>query len=192
MIRALLPALALFVGLSDATHASDHQLSITDRVDGLTHMEGFKDLYWDAATGELLLKIDALGEDFIYQSSLARGVGSNDLLLDRGQLGALRLVEFQRSGPRVLLVEKNTWYRASADSPQEQRAIDSSFPDSVVWGFEVLAEDAGSVLVDATSFFLRDAHDLSTRLKRAKQGSYSVDAGHRWQDGGRRAIGAGQ
>ncbi len=71
-------------------------------------MDGFFDLYWDEKTGQLLLHIDKLGDEFIYQSSMPRGVGSNDLGLDRGQLGATRLVEFNRSGPKILLIENNT------------------------------------------------------------------------------------
>ena len=57
-----------------------------------------------------------LDQPFIYQSSLARGVGSNDLGLDRGQLGDTRVVRFVRSGPKVLLVEDNLAYRARSDN----------------------------------------------------------------------------
>ncbi len=149
--------------------------SIKEKVKGLQHMAGFFDLYWDQKEGQLLLQIQQTGEEFIYQSSLARGVGSNDLGLDRGQLGATRLVEFYRSGPKLLLIEKNTGFRAVSDNPAEQAAVEGSFASSVVWGFEVAAESGGSVLVDATDFFLRDAHGIATWLERAQQGSYAVD-----------------
>lgn len=150
--------------------------SIKSKVKGLTHMNGFFDLYWDQRNGQLLLRIDDLGDEFIYQSSMPRGIGSNDLGLDRGQLGATRIVEFYRSGPKVLLVENNTGYRAISDDRAEQAAVESSFARSVVWGFELVAESGGSVLVDATDFFLRDAHKISSRLSRAKQGTYTVDS----------------
>ena len=155
---------------------ADNELaSIEAKVKDLQHLDGFLDLYWDHQKGQLLLQIDRMGYEFIYQSSMARGVGSNDLGLDRGQLGMTRLVEFYRSGTKVLLIEKNTDYRAISDDKAEQAAVESSFGRSVVWGFELVAETDDSVLVDATTFFLRDAHNISTRLSRAQQGSYKVD-----------------
>jgi hypothetical protein len=150
--------------------------SIEEKVKNLVHMDGFFDLYWDQKKGQLLLRIDSLGDEFIYQSSLARGVGSNDLGLDRGQLGATKLVEFYRSGPKVLLIEKNTDYRANSSDPSERVAVESSFGRSVIWGFELVAETEASILVDATAFFLHDSHSLSSRLNRAQQGAYKVDS----------------
>ncbi len=150
--------------------------SIEEKVKDLDHMNGFFDLYWDQKKGQLLLQIDSLGDEFIYQSSMPRGIGSNDLGLDRGQLGATRLVEFFRSGPKVLLIENNTGYRAISNDETEKSAVESSFARSVVWGFEIVAETDSTVVVDATEFFLRDAHNISTRLNRAQQGSYKVDS----------------
>jgi hypothetical protein len=138
--------------------------------------EGFIDLYWDAQKGRLLLRIENFDEPFLYQSSLARGVGSNDLGLDRGQLGSDSVVEFERSGPRVLLVANNLRYRATSDDPDEQRAVEESFARSVLWGFESLGEDEGAVIVDATEFFLRDAHGIATKLAEAGEGNYEADA----------------
>lgn len=151
-------------------------VGIKEKVRNLRHLKGYFDLYWDQQNGRLLLQVDSIGEQFIYQSSLARGVGSNDLGLDRGQLGATRLVEFYRSGPKVLMIEKNTEFRAITNDTAEQRAVESSFAPSAVWGFEVVAETGDAVLVDATDFFLRDAHNIATRLSRAQQGSYKADA----------------
>jgi hypothetical protein len=149
--------------------------SIKEKVRDLVHMDGFFDLYWDQQKGRLLLQIERMDDEFIYQSSMPRGIGSNDLGLDRGQLGATRLVEFYRSGPKVLMIENNTDYRAISDDGAEQAAVAGSFARSVVWGFDIVAETGGSVLVDATDFFLRDVHQISTRLARSQQGSYKVD-----------------
>lgn len=149
--------------------------SIEEKVFDLQGFEGFFNLYWNESTGQLLLQIDNMGEQFIYQSSMARGVGSNDLGLDRGQLGATKLVAFQRSGPKVLLVEKNMGYRANSQDQFEVRAVEHSFGRSVIWGFKMVAESDDSVLVDATDFFLRDSHRLTTRLNRARQGTYKAD-----------------
>ncbi len=137
-------------------------------------LPGFFPLYWDAKAGRLWLEIDRFDSDFLYIDSLPAGLGSNDIGLDRGQVGRERVVHFFRSGPRVLLMESNLAFRASG-SPAEQRAVADSFARSVVGGFDVVAEEGGSVLVDATAFFLRDAHDVVGTLKRTKQGAYTLD-----------------
>lgn len=142
---------------------------------GFDVIEGFYDLYWDAAKGRLYIKIDQFGEPFLYQSSMARGVGSNDLGLDRGQLGSTKIVEFARSGPKILLMQQNLGYRALSDNPDEQQAVDESFAKSVIWGFETAGMQGNSVFIDATDFFLRDSHRLGERLQRAGEGTYTVD-----------------
>lgn len=169
-------ALALLVSpVVSAQKSEGDPSSIAEQVEGLQHLEGFYDLYWDAGKGRLLLRIDGMNEPFLYQSSMPRGVGSNDLGLDRGQLGDTKIVSFYRSGPKVLLIEKNLSYRANTDNEDEKAAVASSFAQSVIWGFSVTAESGDEVLVDATDFFLRDSHGLSSRLSRSQQGNYSID-----------------
>ena len=60
--------------------------------------------------------------EFLYQSSLPAGIGSNDIGLDRGQLGATRIVRFERSGPKVLLIQSNLDYRAVSNDEDERLA----------------------------------------------------------------------
>ena len=153
-------------------------LQASDRLDldAYERIEGFIDLYWDEDGGRILLDVDAIEQPFIYQSSLARGVGSNDLGLDRGQLGDTKVVRFQRSGPKILLVEDNLGFRALSDSADERQAIEESFARSVIWGFEDLDPSDAKTVVDATSFIVRDAHGVSGRLSRTGEGAYSVDA----------------
>src|SRR5271168_724063 len=138
-------------------------------------LPGYFDLYWDAKQGKLWLTIDKWSTEFLYQSSLAAGVGSNDIGLDRGQLGATRIVRFERSGNKVLLVQENLDYRAVTNDPDERRAVRDSFAESVLAGFTVAAEENGAALVDATDFFLRDAHGIPETLRRTHQGSFHVD-----------------
>lgn len=141
-----------------------------------TKIAGFVDLYWDEQGGRLLMQIDNLDSPFLYQSSLPRGIGSNDLGLDRGQLGATRVVRFERSGPKVLLVEDNLAFRASSDDANERRAVTESFARSVIWGFEFVSATEDGVLVDGTGFFLRDAHGVIPWLSAAEEGQYALDA----------------
>jgi hypothetical protein len=72
--------------------------SIADTTRGMTAQAGFYDLYWDAAVGQLWLTIDRFGEELLYVTSLASGLGSNPVGLDRGALREQQVVVFQRSG----------------------------------------------------------------------------------------------
>jgi hypothetical protein len=149
---------------------------ITAQIGGFEHLSGYFDLYWDEKTGRMIVRVDSFDEPFLYQASMARGVGSNDLGLDRGQLGSTKVVRFQRSGPKILLIEDNLDYRAQSDNPDEQAAVDESFAKSVIWGFESLGEQDGSVYIDATDFMIRDAHRIAARLAAQNEGTYKPDA----------------
>ena len=174
----------VFLAMSLACLFANHRLvaaepsesaGILAKVKSMQSMPGFLPLYWDAKTGKMWIEIARFDQDFLYVDSLPAGLGSNDIGLDRGQLGRERVVRFTRNGPRVLLVEQNLGFRADQGSDAEKRAVEESFAQSVVAGFEVSAEEGARVLVDATGFFMRDAHDVIGTLKRVKQGSYSLD-----------------
>ncbi|MFK8017533.1 MAG: zinc-dependent metalloprotease [Gammaproteobacteria bacterium] len=137
---------------------------------------GFIDFMWRENEGKLWLAIDEFDQPMIYQSSLARGVGSNDIGLDRGQLGSTAMVSFVRVGPKVLLMEHNVRYRAPSSNPFEQQAIDESFAQSVLWGFNVAQQEGERVWIDATEFAQRDAHGLAQSLAQQEHGTFSVDA----------------
>ena len=150
--------------------------TIADKTASMQKHEGFLNLYWDDRHGKVWLEIAAFDKDFLLIDSLPAGVGNNDIGLDRGQPGSSRLVRFERVGPKVLLVEQNEGFRATSDNPQEQRAVRDAFATSVLWGFEVAAEESGRVLVDATPYLLTDIHGVAETLKRTQQGSFRIDA----------------
>ncbi len=164
------------VQAQDAGEKLEEPRSISEATSGFEHLPGFLDLYWDARGGRLFLKVDATESDLLYIQSLSAGLGSNDIGLDRGQLGGTHLARFERVGPKLLLVQQNTRFRAVSDNPDERRAVADAFARSVLWGFEVAAEDDdGALLVDATDFVLRDAHGVVARLQQRGQGSYQLD-----------------
>ena len=144
-------------------------------LDGYQAFKGFVDTWWDEKTGRMLVRVDEFDTPFIYQTSLPRGVGSNDIGLDRGQLGATKIVRFLRSGPKILLVEDNLQYRADSKNAEERQAIEESFARSVIWGFVDIDDDDDSTIIDATAFFVRDAHGVGARLAMMGEGSFSVD-----------------
>ena len=149
--------------------------TILEKTAGTQGMPGFFPCAWDAKEGKLWLKIDRFDTDFLYVESLAAGVGSNDIGLDRGQLGGSHVVRFIRVGPKVLLIERNLRYRAVTDNADERAALDQAFAESTLWGFKVEAEDDGHVLIDATPFLLHDAHGVADTLLKQKQGTYKLD-----------------
>lgn len=161
--------LALFSHLTYAT-------TITEKTKDLDKYSGYFDFYSDAKTGKVYLQINEFNQDFLYINYLQSGVGSNDIGLDRGQIGASRLVKFKRYGHKVLLVQPNLEYRAISNNSLERKAVEDGFAQSVLWGAEIIAESEDAVLIDATAFILRDSHDISGRLASMKQGKYKVDA----------------
>jgi Met-zincin/Domain of unknown function (DUF5117) len=163
--------------ISVAAHPDASQTpSISEKTAGAQKLPGYFNLFWDAKQGRLWLEIDKWSAEFLYQSGLPAGIGSNDIGLDRGQLGKTGIVRFERSGPKVLLMEENLGYRAVTSDADELRAVRDSFAESALWGFTIAAEENGHALVDATEFFLRDAHGIPATLRRTKQGAYKLDA----------------
>lgn len=149
--------------------------SIGEKTAGMQKFAGFFTYYWDAREGKIWLQIDRWNTEFLYVESLPYGVGSNDIGLDRGQPGDTYVVDFERSGPRVLLVAQNEGFRAVTQDPSQREAVKQAFAQSVLWGFDAVAADQDSVLVDATGFFLRDSHGLAAKLEATHQGNYRVD-----------------
>src|SRR5438270_13750695 len=117
--------------------------TIADKTSGIQRIPGYLPFYWDEKAGKVYLEIGTFGTEFLYYASLPAGLGSNDIGLDRGQIGAHHVVRWERSGPRILLVEPNYRFRALSQNPDERRAVRDSFPESVLWGFGVQAEVGG-------------------------------------------------
>lgn len=173
---AVIACLLFAAGAAEAQSAAAALPTIAEKTKAMEKRDGLFPLYWEATTGKLWLEIPSLDSDFLYVVSLPAGLGSNDIGLDRSQLGAERVVRFHRVGPRVLLVQPNLDYRAVSPNPDERRAVEESFAQSVLWGFKAEAEGDGHVLVDATDFAVRDAHGVIPTLKAADQGSFQLDA----------------
>ena len=157
------------------TVASASAATIAEKTAGLEKRDGLFPLYWDVKTGNLFLEIPKTGDEFLFYTSLPAGLGSNDIGLDRGQVGRSRLLRFERIGPKILLTEANQRFRSSSPDPLEQKAVADSFASTVHWGFAITAEEGTRVLIDLTPFVLRDGHDASAALRRSRSGTYKID-----------------
>src|SRR5213596_1975813 len=109
--------LALIVCSTVFAHAAPdvNKPSIVVKTKDMQKWDGYFPLYWDAKAGKMWLEIDKWDTEFLYINSLPAGVGSNDIGLDRGQPGESRVVRFYRAGPRVLLIQSNYSFRATAN-----------------------------------------------------------------------------
>jgi len=162
------------VGLLSALPAGATRLAELEQLFELD--KGFVGIIHDRNNDKIYLKIDNLNRDFIYQTSLPVGLGSNDIGLDRGQLHETRLVSFERFGNKVFLKQKPTRFRAVSRNKSEVNAVTEAFASSVLWGFPVVDSHDNWVLVDASDFVLQDIHGVARRLQKLKQGKgYKVD-----------------
>jgi hypothetical protein len=155
--------------------------SIAEKTAGMQQRSGLLDIFTDNQTGTVWLRLpkaDAHGEHgrYLYFEALRSGLGSNPVGLDRSQLGETRYIRLRSLGGRVFLEQLNTRYRALTDDVREERATEQSFATSVLWAGDIAARDtSGEVLVDFTSFLVRDAHGVVNTLTRSEQGSFSLD-----------------
>ena len=160
--------------LSLSLHASEN---MAEFLKGKEQHQGYFTFYNDNESGKVYLEISNFDQQFLFQSSLPSGIGSNDIGLDRGQLGETRLVQFERVGNKVFLRQLNSYYRANTANKLAQQAVKQAFASSIIWGFKVTQTEKNSdkVLIDYTPFLLSDIHHLAQRLKSAKQGDFKID-----------------
>lgn len=149
--------------------------AIEEKTKDLKKYEGFMNFYWDENAGKIWLEVDKPDTEILYVTSLPAGLGSNDVGLDRGLLGSERIVKFSKVGRKILLIQPNYNYRAVTNDVAEKRAVEQSFAQSTLWGFVAEAETGNRILVDATDFLLRDAMQVSNRLRSNQQGNYSLE-----------------
>ncbi len=126
---------------------------IAEKTKNFKRYDGYFSFWWDAANGKIWLQVDKLDQEFLYVNSLPAGLGSNDIGLDRGQIGNSRIVYFNKVGKKLLLVQPNYNYRALSNDANEKKAVKESFAQSTIAGFTIEEDEGDKVLVDATSFF---------------------------------------
>ena len=136
---------------------------------------GFFDFYYEEKQDKIYLEVDKLDQEFLYVNSLASGVGSNDIGLDRGQLGRTRIVKFIKAGNKLLLVQPNQNFRALTENEPEKKSIEQAFAISVLFGFKIEETYEGKYIIDLTPFLMEDAHEVAKSLKDQNEGTYKVD-----------------
>jgi len=172
---ALLPStLILALAAPALVLAAETTPTVTERAAGLERHDGLVPFYWDARRGQLLFEVSRFGEELLYGAGLAGGAGLLEVSLDRGALGDLGVVRFERVGPRVLLHQRQITHRSGASDPERTRVVEESFPSSILAALPVVAEEPGRVLADATEFLLKDTQ-IATQLRQAQLGDWRPD-----------------
>ena len=127
-------------------------------------MKGYFTIYRKRENLYLELKPAQLNQPVLGIFSFARGIGSNFLLggLPLGEY----VLEFQRAGDHVLVIDHNTRFVASGDSAYA-RAVDLSIGSSVLASLKVESESDSSkaVLVDLAPFLVSDLTDLAEFMR---------------------------
>ena len=158
-----------------AQNKKNKSIKKTSQLSQYKFYSGFFDFNYHAEKDAIYLTVKKLDKQFLYVNSLSQGIGSNDIGLDRGQLGNERVVYFSKAGNKLLLIQPNLKYRSTSDNPLEQKSIKEAFAKSVLFGFPIQESNEGSYIINLTPFLLKDAHGVSKRLKQRGQGSFEID-----------------
>ncbi len=151
------------------------QAQFLDSKKDLKSYEGFFNFHYDEKNDAIYLEVDKIDQEFIYVHALKSGLGSNDIGLDRGQLGGTAIVKFIKAGNKLLMVQPNQDYRAITNNEAERESVKEAFATSVLYGFEIKETKDGTYIIDLTPFLMEDAHGVADRLKANKEGTYKLD-----------------
>jgi len=166
------PFLAIFLYLSIT---SSFYSQTSSNKEDLQKYKGFFNFEYSEKDDKILLEVGDLDTEFLYVHSLTTGIGSNDVGLDRGQIGSEAVVKFIKVGNKLLLIQPNLKYRAITENALEKKSVEEAFATSVLYGFEIKEEKSGSYFIDLTPFLMEDAHGVSNRLKSGNHGSFSLN-----------------
>lgn len=148
--------------------------SIAARTVGWRRWDGFLTLFVGPHGERVMLEIPRDSTEALLFVSLATGLGSNPIGLDRGADVASYVVRFERAGSHVLVVLENWSYRSSSANGDNGRTVRESFPPSTVAALPVVGEDGSRLLVDATDLAYRDWVGVAGTLERNHQGQYAI------------------
>ena len=110
----------------------------TEKSKDYQKFNGLFNFFYDDANDKIFLEVENLEEEFLYVYSLSSGIGSNDIGLDRGQLGNEQVVYFKKVGNKLLLVQPNLKYRALTKNALEKKSVEQAFAKSIAPSFRVI------------------------------------------------------
>ena len=99
---------------------------------GVERQDGYIPMLWDAEQGRLSFEITRFDQDILYFTSVAKGSGFGSVGFEWAGGGEGGVIQFQRVGPKVMVVQKNLRFRAGNGGPGIEKGVDASFPDSII------------------------------------------------------------
>jgi len=157
------------ISTSAASSSAGSKLAGTERQDG------FIPILLDTKQGKIFLEIPRDSARALMMVTLATGLGSNPIGLDRGASGDTYVARFDRNGDRVLVVFENWNYRSSAaENAAHIRTVAEAFPPSTAGSLPIVSQEGGKLVVDATEFFMRDWNEVSAAIAANNEGTYTV------------------
>ena len=149
--------------------------SIVTKSAGLERRDGLVPIVLDQRTGSIWLELPKEGTRLLLCTTLATGLGSNPVGLDRGSTGRCYVARFQPVGPAQVVILENWSYRSSfPDNPAHARSVTEAFAPSAVAALPLVAQEGDRVLVDAAELLRRDWLDVVGQLASAGQGVYAL------------------
>ncbi len=144
---------------------------IKDRV----AIDGLFTFYLDTNSNAVYMSIkpDQFGKVYLCGTTISKSDGA---FFDNGSMSDTYPFYFKRVGKKVMLMEKNLRLRADTSSTLH-KAVESGISDALLASFKVESkpDSAGAILVDPTSFFVRDAENISYFLGQMGQTALSFD-----------------
>ena len=137
--------------------------------------KGFMNFSYIKDSGKIYLEISNLDKEFLYINSLSRGIGNNDVGLDRGQLGKSRLVFFTKKGDKIFLIQPNTRYVSNSSNKLENKAVEEAFARSALFAFDIIKKKNKNYIIDLSPLLINDAHGVTQRLKSSNSGVYTLN-----------------
>ncbi|GMR12677.1 MAG: zinc-dependent metalloprotease [Gemmatimonadota bacterium] len=185
----LLLLLAAPVSAQDTTPAEDEEeqenpfADFEELIEDAELTEGFFNTYQKEDKLYLSIPEDMLGNDFLMEYEIARGIGARGLF-GGTMLGIFEmdLMALERHGEKVFLMKRPYAFHATGDE-RATAALDLTFGSSVVESAEIEATSPeGELILDVTGWFVSDLSGISQRVRsvasttRGKPGSASFDA----------------
>jgi hypothetical protein len=163
--------------------STDTLPTIAERTKAADRRDGFVPAYLEGTNGGLWLELPKDGMRLLQCVSLAAGLGSNPIGLDRGADRGCSVARLEPVGRRVLVVLENWNYRSTfAENPAHGRSVAESFAPSTVAALPVIAAERDRILVDATEYVLHDWWDVTGALADANERPYALVADRSWID----------
>ena len=136
--------------------------SIASSTQGMTRQEGYfplsgtrqKDACWWRSPASAKTSSTCLPSRRVWETWTSASSSTVELPGDE------YIARFERVGPKVHLVLQNRAFARSPTTPRSRGPSRSPFPPRPSASLEVVAEEAGKVLVDVTPFFLSDVMDV--------------------------------